>query len=103
MMSHMQPQQMSPHLQQCMPSHLQQMQMPPGTPHMMHHQPEDLHMPSTSMYHPQTPGYHNTSAPPTPLHHMEEMPQLHADQVSKYFHNRLFDNIVLFIDFLDYF
>lgn len=81
MMSHMQPQQMSPHLQQCMPSHLQQMQMPPGTPHMMHHQPEDLHMPSTSMYHPQTPGYHNTSAPPTPLHHMEEMPQLHADQV----------------------
>lgn len=84
MMSHLQPQQMSPHLQQCLPGHMQQMQMPPGTPHhMMHHQPEDLHM-GGGMYHPQTPGYH-ASAPPTPLHHMEEMPQLHVDQVSAFF------------------
>lgn len=48
------------------------MMMPPQTPHMH----EEMPPPPTPIM-----GYPGTPAPPTPLHHIDEMPQLQPDQV----------------------
>lgn len=74
----------------------------PMTP-MMHMQGQDMGQdmmspgmlpPSTpGMMYPQTPGY---PAPPTPLQHIEEMPHLAADQVSRQLAYFFFTRIVFF-------
>ncbi|KAG5865528.1 hypothetical protein JTB14_035899 [Gonioctena quinquepunctata] len=61
--------------------------MMPHTPGMMPPTPGMVH-PATpgGMMYPQTPGY---PGPPTPLHHIEDMPHLPADQASQKFYSLL--------------